>query len=80
MIECSGTGDYLLICLLTQGLFHTGGTDMPKFMPTGTHGVRHTQWQRKVMHMRHCHSCLHNRVQSTLVMYGARKQVMGEFR
>ena len=64
MIECSGRGDYLLICLLTplrQGLFHTGGTDMPKFMPTGTHGVRHTQWQRKVMHMRHCHSCLHKR-------------------
>ena len=26
---------------------------MPKFMPTGTHGARHTQWQRKVMHMKH---------------------------
>ena len=64
MIESSGTGDYLLICLLTplrQGLYHTGETDMPKFKPTGTHGVMHTQWQRKVMHMRCCHSCLHKR-------------------
>ena len=46
MIECSGTEDSLLICLLTplrQGMFHTGGTDMPKFMQRGTHGVRHTQ-------------------------------------
>ena len=54
MIECSGKGDYLLISLLTplrQGLFHPGGIDMPKFMPTGAHGVRHTQWQRKVVHM-----------------------------
>ena len=54
----------MLFCLLTplrQGLFHTGGIDMPKFMPTGTHGGRHTQWKRKVMHMRHCHSCLPKR-------------------
>ena len=46
MIECSGTGDYLLICLLTplrQGLFHTGGTDMPKYMPTQKHGERNIQ-------------------------------------
>ena len=46
MIECSGTGDNLLICLLTplrEGLSHTGGTDMPNVMPTGTDGVRHTQ-------------------------------------
>ena len=42
-------------------IFHTRGIDMSKFMPTGTHGVRHTQWQRKVMHMRHCHSYLHKR-------------------
>ena len=51
-------------CLLTplrQGLFHTGGINMPKFMPTGTHGARHTQWKRNVMHMRHCYSCLHKR-------------------
>ena len=50
------TGDFLLICLLMplrQGLFHTGGIDMLKFMPPGT--GRHTQWQREVMHMRHCH-------------------------
>ena len=26
---------------------------MPKYMPTGTHGASHIQWQRKVMHMRH---------------------------
>ena len=42
MIECSGKGDYLLISLLTplrQGLFHPGGIDMHKFMPTGAHGV-----------------------------------------
>ena len=50
MIECSGTGDFLLIILLTtlrQGFFQTGGIDMPKFIPTGTHGGRHMQWQRK---------------------------------
>ena len=50
------------MCLLThlrQGLFHTGEIDMPRFMPTGTHGVRHIQWQEKAMHMRHYHSCLH---------------------
>ena len=50
MIECSGAGYYLFICLLTplrQGLSHTGGIGMPKFMPTGTHGVRHTQMAKK---------------------------------
>ena len=36
---------------LETGLFHTGGIDMPKFMHTGTHAVRHAQWQRKVMHV-----------------------------
>ena len=80
MVECSGTGDCLLICLLThlrQGLFHTGEIIMPKFMLTGTHGVRHTQWQGKVMHMRHCHSCAQEGVPSTLMMDGAREQVMG---
>ena len=54
MIECSGTGDFLLIWILTtlrQGLFHTGGTDMPKFMLTGTHGVWHTQWLKPLMHI-----------------------------
>ena len=64
MIECSGTGGYLLICLLThlrQGLFHTGEINMPKFMPAGTHDARHIQWQEKVKHMRHYHSCLHKR-------------------
>ena len=64
MIECSGTGGYLLICLLTllrQGLFHTGEINMPKFMTTGTHGARHIQWQGKVKHMRQYHSCLHKR-------------------
>ena len=34
---------------------------LPKFMHTGTHGVKHTEWQRKVMHMRHCHSCSHKK-------------------
>ena len=47
MIECLGTGGYLLNCLLTllrQGLFHTntGEINMPKLMPTGTHDARHT--------------------------------------
>ena len=35
---------------------------------------------KKAMHMRHCHSCLHKRVPSSLIMDGAREQVMGEFR
>ena len=41
-----------LICLLPH---------LTRFMPTGTHGVRHTRWQGKMMHMRHCHSCLHKK-------------------
>ena len=45
-------------------------------MLTGTHGVGHTQSQRKVMDMQHCHSYLHK----TLVTDGAREQAMGEFR
>ena len=51
----------MFIDTLEAGLFYTGEINMPKFMPTGTHGVKHTQWQRRVMHMRHCHSCLHRR-------------------
>ena len=46
---------------LEVGIVSHRGHDMPKFKPTGTHGVRHTQWQRKVMDMRHCHSCLHKK-------------------
>ena len=61
MIEYSGTGGYLLICLLTLFSRHTGEISMPKFIPTGTHGARHIQWQGKVKHMRHYHSCLCNR-------------------
>ena len=64
---------------LWEGLFHTGGIDMPRFVPTGTHGVRHTQWQGKVMHIRNCHSICTRGVPSTLVMDGVREQVMGEF-
>ena len=43
------------------GTAHTGEINMPKFMPTETHGVKHIPWQRKVMHMRHCHSYLHKK-------------------
>ena len=80
MLRYRGLPVDLFTDTLETGIVSHRGINMPKLMPTGTHSARHTQWQGKVKHMRHYHSCLHKRGPKHSGNDGAREQVMGEFR
>ena len=61
----------MLICLLTplkKGLCHRGGIGVPKFMPTGTHDVTYTQWEKSDVHETLSLLFAQEGVPSTLVM------------
>ena len=58
MLRYRGLPVDLFTDTLEAGIVSHRGINMPRFMPTGTHGVRHIQWQGAAIHMRHCHSCL----------------------
>ena len=83
MIECSGTGDCLLICLLThlrQGLLHTGEINAQVYAHRNTWCKAYPMTKKSDAHETWSLLFAQAGVPSTLVMDGAREQVMGEFR
>ena len=84
MIECSGTGDWLLICLLTPidaGIVsHRGNRYAQVYAHRNTWRKAYPMEKKSDAHETLALMFAQVGVPSTLVMDGVREQAMGEFR